>query len=75
MTTRATPLSAVTTRQSLSALSSLMAYHSSFEMLDLDGLASFKILAISALNSSASAGLRLWQATSAAVMYSLKGGS
>ena len=65
---------AVNTRQSLSVLSSLMAFHSSFEMLGLDGLACFKILAMTALNSSASDGFRLWHATSTAVIYSLKGG-
>ena len=68
MTTRATPLSAVTTRRSLSDLSSLMAFHSSLEMLGLVGFVCFKILAISALNSSASDVLRLWQANSTAVM-------
>ena len=75
MTTSAIPLSAVKMMQSLSDFSCFMAFHSSLLKLPLGGLDCLRILDISALSSSASVGLRLWQATSIAVMYSLYGGS
>ena len=52
-----------------------MALHSSLDMLALDGLACLRTLSMSALNSSASVGLRLWHATSITVIYSSYGGS
>ena len=75
MNTSATPLSAVKMMWSLSHFSCFMAFPSSLVKLALGGLDCLRILDISALSSSASVGLILWQATSIAVMYSLYGGS
>ena len=51
-----------------------MALHSSLDMLTLGGQACFRTLAMSALNSSALVGFRLWHATSAAVIFLGMGG-
>ena len=59
--------------QSLSDFNSLMALHSSLDMLALNGLACLRTLAMSDLSSSASLGFRLWHASSIAAIYSWYG--
>ena len=61
--------------QSPSDFNSFMALNSSLVKLALDVLDWLRILEISALNSSASVGLRPWQAISVTVIYSLYGRS
>ena len=70
----ATPLSAVSTMQSLSLLSSLRAMFCALVRLGLGGCEDLRTLLTSALSSSASCWLSLVQAASIAVMYSKLGG-
>ena len=71
ITTSATPFSAVEMMWSPSDFNSFMTLHSTLVKLALGVFNCLRILEISALNSSASVGLRFWQAISIAVMYSL----
>ena len=74
MITIATPLSAVSTMQSLSLLSSLIAKFWALVRLGLGGWEALSTQFISALSSSASCWLSLVQAASIAVIYSKVGG-
>ena len=65
------PLSAVKMMWLPSDFNSLMALNSSLVKLALSVLDCLRTLEISAFNSSASVGLRLWQAILIAAMYSL----
>ena len=70
----ATPLSAVSTIQSLSLLSSLRAIFCALVRLGLGGCEDLRTLLTSALSFSASCWLSLVQAASMAVIYSKLGG-
>ena len=74
MNTIATPLSAVSTMQSLSFLSSLIAKFCALVRLGLGGREAHRTWFTSALSSSASCWLSLVQAASIAVIYSKLGG-
>ena len=74
MITIATPLSAVSTMQSLSFLSSLIAKFCALIRLGLGGWEALSTQFISVLSSSASCWLSLVQAASIAVIYSNLGG-